>query len=34
MVGRPRATRARYSLRSPAEVAAALSKLEDALSED
>jgi trehalose 6-phosphate phosphatase len=32
MVGRPRATRARYSLRSPAEVAAALAKLEQTLS--
>jgi trehalose 6-phosphate phosphatase len=33
MVGRPRTTRARYSLRSPAEVAAALAKLEATLSE-
>jgi trehalose 6-phosphate phosphatase len=32
MVGRPRATHARYSLRSPAEVAAALSKLEGTLA--
>ena len=34
LVGRPRATLARYSLRSPAEVAAALAKLEETLAKN